>query len=104
MELSALQIAHTASWVGTGLGFGLWLWGWLREKAPIAKLRFQDSGAVLLFASILLRIAIQTKPLSAWDWAMVGLGPLFILAALWRLTRTQGTGTDQRPGPGEPGS
>ena len=43
---------------------------------------------VLLFASILLRIVAQDRPMSMWDWAMIFVGPLFIAAALWRLART----------------
>jgi hypothetical protein len=88
MTLDALQLAVGASWVATAIGAGLWLWSWLREKDAIRKLRFLDCGVVLLFASILLRIVAQEKPMSAWDWAMILVGPLFITAALWRLART----------------
>ena len=89
MTLEPIKVLYVISWAGTGLGIGLWLWSWIGVKDPIQKLRFQDSGAVLAFASILVRYLFQERALSAWDWAMVVLAPLFILAALWRLTRTQ---------------
>ena len=88
MTLDATQFAVGASWVASGVGVSLWLWSWLGEKDPIRKLRFLDCGVVLLFASVLLRIVAQEKPMSVWDWAMILLGPLFIAAALWRLART----------------
>ncbi len=90
MTIDVLQLAVGASWVATGLGAGLWLWSWLREKDAIRKLRFLDCGVVLLFASILLRIVVQSRTLGIWDWAMVFIAPLFIAAALWRLARTAG--------------
>jgi len=92
MSLDPLQIAVYASWAVTAAGLGLWLWSWIGIKDPIAKLRFSDCAVVLLFASVLARIVTQTKPMGAFDWAMVLLGPLFIAAALWRLARTAHTG------------
>lgn len=91
MTLDAQQFAVGASWVATAIGAGLWLWSWLREKDAIKKLRLLDCGVVLLFASILLRIVIQERAMSVWDWAMILVGPLFIAAALWRLARTAQT-------------
>ncbi|QLQ12146.1 MAG: hypothetical protein HZY74_01045 [Brevundimonas sp.] len=91
MTVDAIRTVILISWIGTGLGVGLWLWSWAREKDPIQKLRFQDSGAVLLFASILLRIVTRLNALTVFDWVMIVFAPLFILAALWRLTRTQRT-------------
>ncbi len=88
MTIDVLQFAVGASWVATGLGAGLCLWSWLREKDAIRKLRFLDCGVVLLFASVLLRIVAQEKPMSLWDWAMIFVAPLFIATALWRLART----------------
>jgi len=88
VTVDPLQLAVGASWVATAIGAGLWLWSWLREKDAIRKLRFLDCGVVLLFASVLLRIVAQEKPMSMWDWAMIFVGPLFIAAALWRLART----------------
>jgi len=85
--LDANQLATGASWVATTVGIGLWAWSWLREKNAIQKVRFMDCGAVLLFASVLLRIVIQEKAMTIWDWAMIFVGPLFIGAALWRLGR-----------------
>ena len=90
MTFDPLQLAIGASWVATAIGAGLWLWSWLGAKDAIRKLRFLDCGIVLLFASILLRIVAQEKPMNMWDWAMVFVGPLFIAAALWRLARTAG--------------
>ena len=88
MTFDPLQLAIGASWVATAIGAGLWLWSWLGEKNAIRKLRFLDCGVVLLFSSILLRIVAQEKQMSIWDWAVVFVGPLFIVAALWRLART----------------
>ena len=88
MTFDPLQLAVGASWVATAIGAGLWLWSWLRVKDAIRKLRYLDCGVVLLFASVLLRIVAQDKPMSVWDWAMVFVAPLFITAALWRLART----------------
>ena len=88
MTIDPLQLAVGASWVATGIGAGLWLWSWLREKDAIRKLRLLDCGVVLMFASVLLRIVAQEKPMSVFDWAMIFVGPLFIAAALWRLGRT----------------
>jgi hypothetical protein len=51
--------------------------------------RFLDCGVVLLFSSILVRLVAQEGPMTAFDWAMVFLAPLFIAAALWRLNRTR---------------
>jgi len=82
------QFAVGASWVATAVGAGLWLWSWLRVKDAIQKLRFLDCAVVLLFASVLLRIVAQDKPMSVLDWVMVLIAPLFIAAALWRLART----------------
>lgn len=88
MTLDVVQFVIAASWVATAIGVSLWLWSWFGEKDAIRKLRFLDCGVVLMFASILLRIVAQDRPMSVWDWAMVFLGPLFIAAALWRLART----------------
>ena len=88
MTFDVAQFATAASWAATCLGLGLWLWSWFGEKDPVRRLRFLDSGVVLLFSSILLRIVAQEKPMGMLDWAMVFLGPLFIAAALWRLART----------------
>ncbi|ADL02273.1 hypothetical protein [Brevundimonas subvibrioides] len=87
-NLSPGSIAWTASWIATGVGLGMWLWSWLGEKNAIQKLRWRDCGVVMLFSGILTRVVIQDRPMMAWDWAMVLLGPLFIAAALWRLART----------------
>jgi hypothetical protein len=88
MTTDPVGLSLTASWVATGLGVSLWLWSWLGEKDAIQKLRFMDCGLVMVFSATLLRIALQSRPMTAIDWALALLSPLFIVAALWRLTRT----------------
>lgn len=90
MTADAAQVAVTGSWVTTGLGVGLWIYGWTAAKNPVSKMRFHDAGMVLVFSSILLRVLIQGRPLTWFDWLVVILAPLFIAAALWRLKRTSG--------------
>lgn len=88
MNADAVQIAIVVSWAATAVGVVMWLWTWVREKDPIRRVRLTDCGMVLVFASILTRIAVQTEPMSPFDWTLVFVGPLFIAAALWRLGRT----------------
>ena len=88
MTGDAAQVAATGSWVATGLGVGLWIYGWLGEKNPIAKMRFHDAGMVLVFSSIIVRVLIQDRAMTWFDWILVVVAPLFIAAALWRLKRT----------------
>ncbi len=83
-----VALAGMASWIATGLGLGLWIWSWTGEKDFIQKLRFRDCGVVLVFSGILVRVFVQEKTWTAFDWALLFLGPLFIAAALWRLART----------------
>ncbi|WP_292103912.1 hypothetical protein [Brevundimonas sp.] len=90
MTGDAAQMAATGSWVATGLGMGLWVYGWLGEKNPIAKMRFHDAGMVLVFSSIIVRVLIQDRAMTWFDWILVVVAPLFIAAALWRLKRTGG--------------
>lgn len=90
MTGDAAQVAATGSWVATGLGVGLWIYGWLGEKNPIAKMRFHDAGMVLVFSSIIVRVLIQDRAMTWFDWILVVVAPLFIAAALWRLKRTGG--------------
>ena len=90
MTGDAAQVAATGSWVATGLGVGLWIYGWLGEKNPIAKMRFHDAGMVLVFSSIIVRVLIQDRAMTWFDWILVVIAPLFIAAALWRLKRTGG--------------
>lgn len=96
LNLSPGSIAWTASWIATGIGLALWIWSWLGEKNLIQKLRLRDCGVVLLFSGILTRIVVQERPMMAIDWAMVFLGPLFIVAALWRLGRTASPNGDDQ--------
>lgn len=88
MDLTPASLAWLVSWIATGLGGGLCVWAWLREKNAIQRQRLLDCGVVLLFASILLRVVVQDRPMTPFDWALVFLSPLFIAAALWRLART----------------
>ena len=88
MTGDAAQVAATGSWVATGLGVGLWIYGWLGQKNPIAKMRFHDAGMVLVFSSIIVRVLIQDRAMTWFDWILVVVAPLFIAAALWRLKRT----------------
>jgi len=84
------ELARFASWIATGLGVGLWVWSWVREKNPIRRLRLSDCGVVLVFSATLVRVVAQERPMTAIDWALVFLAPLFIAGALWRLARTAG--------------
>ncbi len=88
MTMDATGLTFIASWVATGLGVALWLWSWLGEKDAIQKLRYRDCGVVLVFSGIIVRILVQAREMTPFDWAMLILGPLFIAAALWRLART----------------
>ena len=89
MTLAAPEIAVLGSWAATGLGLGLWLWGLLAERHPIRKQRLQDTGVVLLFAGILARVVTKEQTFGVWDWFLLFVSPLFMAAALWRLTRTE---------------
>jgi len=89
VTLSPIMLAFYLSWAVTGLGVALWVWSWVRVSDPIGRLRFQDCGIVLVFAAIVTRVIIQDREMTVFDWAMILLGPLFIAAALWRLSRTQ---------------
>ncbi|MBN8527969.1 MAG: hypothetical protein J0M36_01890 [Caulobacterales bacterium] len=94
MSADAARIAVFASWAATGVGLGLWVWGWVGAKTAIEKLRYQDCGVVLVFSAILARVIVQTKAWTAIDWLLLVLGPIFIAAALWRLTRTTASRRD----------
>ena len=88
MSFDPVQTAVLASWAATGLGVALWAWSWLGVRDPIQKIRFLDCGIVLVFASTLLRIVTQERAMTAIDWGLTFLSPLFIAAALWRLAQT----------------
>ena len=92
-DWNAVSIVRLLSWAATGLGLAMWLWSWFGEKDAIQRLRFSDCGVVIVFAATLLRIAVQERSMTAIDWALAILSPLFILAALWRLSRTCRPGT-----------
>ena len=88
MTVDPVSLSWAASWIATGLGVALWLWSWLGEKNAIQKLRYRDCGVVLVFSGIILRVLVPSRDMTPFDWAMLIMGPLFIAAALWRLTRT----------------
>lgn len=77
------------AWFLTLYGFGLWLWSWTRVSSPVIRLRYQDCGVVIVFASTLALYAVRERELNFLDWFLVFLGPLFVGSALWRLFRTQ---------------
>lgn len=77
------------AWFLTLYGFGLWIWSWFRAQDPVVRLRYQDCGVVIVFASTLALYAVRERELNIVDWFLVFLGPLFIGAAIWRLFRTQ---------------
>lgn len=70
-------------------GLCLWGWGWFGAKVPVLRQRFHDSGTLIVIASTLALYFMRDRELNFLDWVIVLLGPLFILAALWRLFRTQ---------------
>lgn len=88
MTPDVVRIAIFASWAATGVGLGLWVWSWVGAKNPIQKLRFTDCGVVLVFSATLVRVIAPAKSLSAIDWLLLVISPIFIAAALWRLSRT----------------
>jgi len=88
MDLTPASLARIGSWIATGLGVGLWAWSWVAEKNAIRRMRLSDCGVVLVFAATLVRIVTQERTMTAIDWALAVLAPLFIAAALWRLSRT----------------
>ena len=92
MTPDAVRIAIFASWAATGVGLGLWAWSWVGAKNPIQKLRFTDCGVVLVFSATLVRVIAPAKSLSAIDWLLLVISPIFIAAALWRLSRTTNGG------------
>ena len=88
--MTPVDLTIALAWAMTIYGFVLWLWSWTRVRSPIIRLRYQDCGVVLVFASTLALYAVRARELNFLDWILVFLGPLFISAALWRLFRTQG--------------
>ena len=52
-------------------------------------LRSSAIALVLAGTAISLPARAADSEMTVFDWAMLILGPLFIAAALWRLTRTQ---------------
>lgn len=88
MTLDVAGIVFWISIVGLAVGAGLWAWSFFIEKHPLRRLRQIDCGTVLVFSSILLRFLGQGRPLGVIEWALALLSPLFLAAALWRLSRT----------------
>ncbi|GAA0653893.1 hypothetical protein [Brevundimonas lenta] len=87
MTLDVVQFSFLISLAALVVGASLWGLAFL-EKAPLRRMRMTDCGTVLVFSSILLRFAGQTRPLNAIEWGLALLSPLFVAAALWRLVRT----------------
>jgi hypothetical protein len=87
VTFDAHTLAFGVSLVGLAVGVGLWVRS-IFEKLPLRRLRQVDCGTVLVFSSVLLRFVGQTKPLGIVEWALALLSPLFVAAALWRLSRT----------------
>jgi len=87
VTFDAHTLAFGISLVGLAIGVGLWVRARF-EKLPLRRLRQVDCGTVLVFSSVLLRFAGQTKPMGVIDWALAILSPLFVAGALWRLSRT----------------
>ena len=85
----AAQIALLVSWLFSGLGLGLWIYGWIAVKDPIKRQRMSDCGMALISGSILLRVLLDQNR-SPIDWVMAVLAPVFMIAALWRLSHTGG--------------
>jgi len=83
-----IELARIVSWIATGVGVALWVWSWVAAKDPIQKLRLNDCAVVLVFSAILVRMVTQQREMSPIDWALAILSPLFVAAALWRLSRT----------------
>ena len=87
MSFDVASIVFWVSIAGLVVGAGLWAWSFV-ERHPVRRLRQMDCGTVLVFSSILLRFVGQGKALSVIEWGLALLSPLFVAAALWRLTRT----------------
>ena len=87
--MTPTDISILMAWGLTLYGVGLWVWSWTRVKDPIIRIRYYDSGVVIVFASTLALYALRDKELNFVDWILVFLGPLFISSAVWRLIRTQ---------------
>jgi hypothetical protein len=87
VTFDAHALAYLVSLVGLAVGVVLWVRSFF-EKLPLRRLRQVDCGTVLVFSSILLRFVGQAKPLGIVEWALALISPLFVAAALWRLSRT----------------
>lgn len=83
-----VALAVGAAWVATAAGMALWVWSWFGEKCPVQRIRYRDCGVVLVIGALLIRVFFPVRPLNAFDWLVLALGPVFIGAALWRLGRT----------------
>ena len=86
MHLSPSMLVGTASWAVTGLGLGFGLWSGLGAGDTIRRVRLFDFGVLLIFGAALARLGALGRPLVPIDWAFALLSPLFVTAALWRLS------------------
>ena len=85
------SLVFLASVAVSTLGVGLWLVSWFGKGDPIRKQRLSDCGMALIFAAVLTRVIINPDR-TALDWVLGAVSPIFILAAIWRLSRTQPSG------------
>lgn len=89
MSLDPVRFALFVSWAVTGLGLGMWLYGWFSRGDALRRRRMVDAGMVVIFAAILVRVLLKDGPMNGFDWALAILSPVFIAAALWRLSITR---------------
>lgn len=89
MSLDPVLLARFVSWVATGLGLAMWLYSWFGPGDALRKRRLTDAAMVVIFAAILLRVLVKAAPLNAFDWFLAVVSPVFIAAALWRLSVTR---------------
>ncbi len=76
------------TWAVSGLGFGLVVTGLLQRADPIRRQRLFDAAIVLIFGSVLARVAMQPER-TVIDWMLAALALIYIPLAIWRLSRTQ---------------
>lgn len=89
MSADPIQLANFVSWGATGLGLAMWLYSWFGPGDVLRKRRLMDAAMVVIFAAILLRVLVKTAPLNPFDWFLAVVSPLFIAAALYRLSITR---------------
>lgn len=88
MAPDPVSLAVGAAWTATAVGIALWVWSWFGEKCAVQKIRYRDCGVVLVMAALLVRVLFPARSLTFLDWLILIFGPVFIGAAIWRLSRT----------------